>query len=154
MHALDTLLQREQNERDQAQSSLRLAEESMQRAQQQAQQLAAYRIDYQARWASEFSQGATMQILQCYRSFMQRLDQAVKQQAQLAEQAGEQVTRARSQLLQREQRLASVLKLIERQCAELQRAGRRHEQKHIDELAQRMHKGRAGDGGPTPSAWP
>ena len=68
------------------------------------QQLVAYRIDYQARWAAEFSQGATMQILLCYRSFMQRLDQAVKQQAQLAEQAGEQVARARAQLLQREQR--------------------------------------------------
>ena len=44
MHALDTLLQREQNERDHAQSLLRLAEESMQRAQQQARQLTAYRI--------------------------------------------------------------------------------------------------------------
>jgi len=154
MHALDTLLQREQNERDQAQALLRLAEESMQRAQQQARQLAAYRVDYQARWATEFSQGATMQILLCYRSFMQRLDQAVKQQTQLAEQAGAQVARAREQLLQREQRLASVLKMIERQCAELQRAGRRHEQKHNDELAQRMHQRRATDIGPLPAAWP
>ena len=154
MHALDTLLQREQNARDHAQSLLRLAEESMQRAQQQARQLTAYRIDYQVRWAAEFRQGATLQILLCYRSFMQRLDQAVKQQAQLAEQAGEQVTRAREQLLQREQRLASVLKLIERRCDELQRAGRRHEQKHVDELAQRMHQRRANDSGPLPTTWP
>lgn len=152
MHALDTLLQREQNERDHAQVLLRLAEESAQRAQQQAEQLLAYRVDYQARWTSQFAQGASMPILQCYRSFMQRLDQAVAQQAQQAELAGEQVAQARGQLLLREQRLASVLKVIERQCAELQRSSRRHEQKHIDEVAQRMHQRRLTDRDPAP--WP
>jgi flagellar FliJ protein len=152
MQSLDTLLQRETLLRDQAQMLLRQAEDAAQRAERQAGQLREYRDQYQARWASEFGRGSTMQIMLCYRSFMQRLDQAVQQQAQHSEQAQHKVVHVRQLLLQRERQLASVLKMIERQCAEQQRAGRRHEQKQIDELAQRMHQRRSGDGHALP--WP
>ncbi len=152
MSSLDTLLQRDTLQRDQAQALLRQAEDEVQRAERQATQLRRYRDEYQARWASEFGQGRTMQILLCYRSFMQRLDQAVQQQSQHTEQAQLKVQHARQLLLQRERQLASVLKMIERQCAEQQRAGRRHEQKQIDELAQRMHQRRGSDGNAPP--WP
>ncbi|MEO7852814.1 MAG: flagellar export protein FliJ [Rubrivivax sp.] len=152
MQSLDTLLQRDTQQRDQAQALLRQAEDKAHRARQQAEQLHAYRNDYRARWAGEFSQSRTMQTLLCYRSFMQRLDQAVQQQLHQTEQVEQQVRQARALLLQRERQLASVLKLIERQCAEQQRAGRRHEQKQVDELAQRMHQRRTRDGSLLP--WP
>ena len=152
MQSLDTLLQRETLQRDQAQMLLRQVEDAAQRAERQAQQLRDYRGQYQVRWASEFANGSTMQLMLCYRSFMQRLDKAVQQQAQTTEQAQHKVAHARQLLLQRERQLASVLKMIERQCAEQQRAGRRHEQKQIDEIAQRMHQRRSGDGHLQP--WP
>ncbi len=152
MQSLDTLLQRDTLQRDQAQALLRQAEDEAQRAERQARDLHDYRSQYQARWAGEFGRGSTMQTLLCYRSFMQRLDQALQQQSQHSHQVQQKVQRMRDLLLQRERQLASVLKMIERQCAELQRAGRRHEQKQIDELAQRMHQRRSSEGNALP--WP
>jgi flagellar FliJ protein len=45
---------------------------------------------------------------------------------------------ARTVLLESERRVASVRKLLDRRMAEQQQSGRQREQKHNDELAQRM----------------
>ncbi len=136
--ALQLLLQREQQQCDAAQAALRQCHDAARRAHEQHRQLLGYRGDYEARWSAQFLQGSTMDILRCYRSFMQRLDQAVALQARQAEAAEQHLAQAREKLLECERRLASVRKLIERRHAELQRAGSRREQKHSDELAQRM----------------
>ncbi|HMO47107.1 MAG TPA: flagellar export protein FliJ [Rubrivivax sp.] len=136
--ALQLLQQREQQQCDAAQAALRQCSDAARRAREQQLQLLGYRGDYEARWSAQFVQGSTIDILHCYRSFMQRLDQAVAMQARQAEAAERQLAQARQALLACERRLASVRKLIERRHAELQRAGRRREQKHSDEQAQRM----------------
>lgn len=136
--SLQLLMQREQQHCDQAQSALQRADEGARRAREQCQQLLAYRGEYEARWSAQFHRGGTMDILMCYRSFMQRLDQAVAMQTRQAELAERQRTQARQLLLDCERRLASVRKLLERHSAELARLGRQHEQKQIDEQAQRM----------------
>ena len=79
-----------------------------------------------------------MDILLCYRSFMQRLDQAVALQTRQAELAELHLAQARHELMESERRLASVRKLIERRAAEIAHAGRQREQKQTDEQAQRM----------------
>lgn len=150
MQSLHTLAQREQQARDQALAALRRAEDAAGRAREQAAQLLAYRGDYEARWTAQFNQRGTMEIVQCYRSFMQRLDQAVQLQSRQAEGAAAQVAQARAELLECERRLASVRKLIERRTAERLHAGRRQEQKHNDELAQRMRWQAAQHSGPVP----
>jgi len=132
------LMQREQQQCDQAQSALQRADESARRAQQQCEQLLAYRGEYEARWSAQFHQGGTMDILMCYRSFMQRLDQAVAMQKRQAEMAERQRLQARQVLMECERRLASVRKLLERRLAELAQLGRQREQKQTDEQAQRM----------------
>jgi len=146
LEPLQLLMQREQQLCDQAQAALRDAEQGTQRAMRQHEQLVSYRAEYEARWSRQFAQGATMDILQCYRSFMQRLDQALTQQQRQVQLAEGQREQARQQLLECERRAASVRKLIERRLAELAQHGRRRDQKLTDEQAQRLlwHAGRPG----------
>jgi flagellar FliJ protein len=138
LEPLQLLLQREQQHCEQAQAALRDADRTEQRARLQHEQLVTYRGEYEARWSRQFAQGASMDILQCYRSFMQRLDQALALQARQLQLAERQREQARQQLLDSERRAASVRKLIERRLAELAASGRRHEQKLTDEQAQRL----------------
>jgi len=138
MQSLQVLMQREQHRCDLAQSALQRAGEVARHAGEQREQLIAYRSEYQARWTGQFSRGATMDILQCYRSFMQRLDQAVAMQTRQAEQAELRLAQARRELLEAERRVASVRKLMERRVAEMAQVGRQREQKLSDEQAQRM----------------
>jgi flagellar FliJ protein len=101
MQSLRLLMQREQQQRDQAQAALRQAEDAARRASEQCEQLRAYRGEYEERWSAQFNQGGTMDILKCYRSFMQRLDQAVAMQARQAELAAAMCEQARTVLLER-----------------------------------------------------
>ncbi len=149
MSALNTLLSQAEAERNQAMAALRRAEEHVRRLRAQADQLSGYRADYQRRWAGQFSRQGTMDIVQCYQSFTQRLDEALAQQQQLTDTAQSQVPALREKLQAAEMRVASVRKLIERRQAELRHAAERHEQRQTDETAQqlRWHAGQAGRAG-------
>jgi len=137
---LQALLQHEQTLRDRALAAQGEAETVARLAHDQAAQMLAYRQEYENRWAAQFNHGGTMQIVMCYRSFMQRLDQAVRLQQHAAAQADAQLQRARSALQARERQLASVRKLVERRGAELRQGLQRREQRHNDEIAQRAHR--------------
>jgi len=136
MPALHTLLERAASERDQALAALRQADDLAGRQQAQHAQLAAYRVEYQQRWAVQFRQGGAIEIMHCYQSFMQRLDEAMAQQQRQVETAASAAQQARETLLARETRVASVRKLIERRTAEHQHATDRREQRQTDESAQ------------------
>ena len=138
MNTLKTLLQQAEGRRDQALAALRRAEELAHRAREQAQQLAGYRGQYQQRWSQQFSQHGTMDIVQCYQSFNQRLDEAIGQQNTQADSAEQQVQRLRDHLLATEVRVASVRKLMERREAERRRAAERHDQRQTDETAMQL----------------
>lgn len=138
MQSLQLLMQREQQLCDEAQAALQRADAVARRAAEQREQLAAYRSEYEARWSAQFRGGSTVQILLHYRSFMQRLDQALQLQTRQADSAQRRLAQARQDLLDCERRVASVRKLIERRGAELAQLGRRREQKLSDEQAQRM----------------
>ena len=138
LQSLQLLMQREQQQCDQAQAALQRAAETARRAREQHEQLLAYRADYEARWSAQFRGGSSMDILLHYRSFMQRLEQAVVMQQRQADAAERQQAQARQRLLDCERRAASVRKLLERRAAELAHLGRQREQKHNDEQAQRM----------------
>jgi flagellar protein FliJ len=131
------LLERTQAERDSATAALRRAEDAAARQQTQAAQLQTYRVEYQQRWSVHFGREGRPEILQCYRNFMDRLDQAVQQQDQLVVQAAAAAAEARRTLQAREQRVAAVRKLIERRLAEQQAQVAQREQRHSDETAQR-----------------
>ena len=137
MRSLQLLLQHEQRQCDEAQAVLLRADQAARRAHEQRDQLVAYRGEYEARWSAQFRSGSAVQIVLHYRSFMQRLDQAVAMQLRQAQQAEAHCAQARERLLDCERRVASVRKLMERRRAELAQAGERREQKQNDEQAQR-----------------
>lgn len=138
MHALTLLLQHEKEQRDQAAERLHRAEQAARRAREQAAQLLAYRVEYETRWAMQLRSSASMQILHCYRSFMQRLDQAVALQTRQMQAGEAALGAARQALVDADRRVAAVRKLIERRDAERRAGERRRELRLDDEIAQRV----------------
>ena len=138
MTALKTLLDHAEGARDQLLAALRRADQQAERVQAQADQLTVYRNEYQQRWAGQFSRRGAIEIVHCYQSFMQRLDEAVAQQQQQVDAATAACERLRGQLMAAEMRVASVRKLIERRVVEQRRAHDRHEQRQTDETAQQI----------------
>jgi len=134
---LVTLLGQAERERDDAVAMARRVEAAHQSAIAQAEQLAAYRGDYEARYRETFSRKAGIEQLQTYQGFMNRLSLAVDQQRQIVAQAERRVEIARQAVREQEMRVASVRKLIERRMAELRLAADRREQKQMDEFATR-----------------
>ena len=137
MQPLLLLLGQAERERDELAIACRNAAMARNTAQQQAEQLLAYRIEYEQRWAAQFRTEGQMEVVNCYRGFMARLSQAVDQQQRGAEQAAAQVEAAMLRLREAETRVAAVRKLIERRSDEARLAGERLEQKMSDEFAAR-----------------
>jgi flagellar FliJ protein len=137
LHALTTLLQQAETERDNALVLMQQAEQRAQAAQSQHEQLLAYRGQYRQRWTQQFTANSAIEIVQCYQGFGDRLEQAIAHQEQAVAQCQAQTERMRQLLAERELRVASVRKLIERRQQEQRRAEERRDQKLTDEAAQR-----------------
>ncbi|MBO9689490.1 flagellar export protein FliJ [Roseateles chitosanitabidus] len=137
LQALNVLLERAEAERDEALRFLQEAQSRASSARSQHDQLSQYRTDYTSRWTQEFTRQTTVSMLGCYQNFGQRLDQAIGQQAGIADYADQRLSAARDVLRERELRVASVRKLIERRRAEAMRSQMRQEQRATDEQAAR-----------------
>jgi len=135
--SLAILLEQNERERDQALAAQQRAQAASDAAAAQAEQLVAYRRDYEQRWNTQFRQGGHIEVVRSYHSFMARLTQAVEQQARVAEHALQMVTQAANNLRDAELKVASVRKLIERRTLELRVAAERRDQKLTDEAATR-----------------
>jgi flagellar FliJ protein len=131
-HALQMLLEREEAERDAAALAVRQSQDHMQRLQSQTAQFMQHRTDYITRWQQQFHQAGGIEIVHCYRSFMQRLDQAMSQLGLQQRQAELNLQRQRHRLVEAETRVAAI-----RTLETHERAQQRREQKQTDEAAQR-----------------
>lgn len=143
LQPLMALLAQTERERDQAWSEAQRAGQAQQDAAARAEQLIVYRREYEQRWNSQFKIEGRIELLHCYRGFMDRLSQALEQQQRIAAHAQAQLERARATLAEHELRVASVRKLIERRRQELRLSADRIEQKQTDEFGSRMHWGAA-----------
>jgi len=141
------LLERTQAERDAALADAHRAQMAAGRQRAQAAQLQTYRVEYQQRWTTQFGREGRPEIVQCYRSFMDRLDDAVRQQDVLLAQAEIAAEQAQALVVWRERRVGAVRKLIDRRLAEAQLLTTRRDQRASDELAQRhSQRGPLGSG--------
>lgn len=138
LKTLATVLEHAQAERDRAAAAWRQAEAAARSAQGQADTLNTYRGEYEQRWTGRFQQEGSAQLLHCYQGFAGRLDQAITLQSQSAVQAAQRLNQARELLLEREQRVAAITKLIERRRRELAHMAARREQHQVDETAARL----------------
>ena len=134
---LMALLGQAERERDAARAGMQRAMEAHQAALVQADQLVAYRGEYEARFREQFSRKSSIDILQCYQGFSARLGQAIDQQQHIAGHAALKLEQSRENLRDQELRVASVRKLLERRVTELRQMADRRDQKQTDEFAAR-----------------
>jgi flagellar FliJ protein len=137
MQPLQALLAQAERERDEAWGQAQRASERHASAAAQADELLAYRREYEQRWHEQFKTGGHMDLVHCYRSFMERLSHALEQQHRVVQQAAQHVEQTRAQLQEQEVRVASVRKLMERRQRELLHTAQRQEQKQTDEFGAR-----------------
>ncbi|HET6599650.1 MAG TPA: flagellar FliJ family protein [Burkholderiaceae bacterium] len=144
---LATLLEQCERDRDLAQAAQQRALTASRAAHAQAEQLVDYRRDYEQRWSEQFRREGSIELLRCYQGFMERLTQAVDQQAGVAQFNEQQLAQAATVLRAAEVRCASVRRLIERRSLELRNADERRDQKQNDELAARIAQATASANG-------
>ena len=137
MQPLTILLGQTERQRDAAIAEHRRLQASSEAASAQAEQLRAYRREYEQRWGAQFSREGHIELVRCYHAFMQRLSLAVDQQTRAAQHAAQQVERALVMLREIEVRCASQRKLIERRTIEHRLDSERRDQKLNDEQASR-----------------
>ncbi len=137
LQPLMALLTQTEAERDAVRADEQRARAAHQAAAAQAEQLVAYRRDYEQRWGARFSTAGHIELLQSYHGFMTRLTQAVEHQQRVVAHAAATLERAGAVLVEQEMRVASVRKLIERRVHEVQNQAQRREQRQLDELAAR-----------------
>ena len=137
LQPLRFLIAQAERQRDEALGELMKAERVRRAAAAKAEDLVSYRRDYEQRWSAQFCREGQIELVRCYQGFMERLSQAVDQQAHAAAQAVLQVERATALVRGHEMRAAGLLKLMARR----QRAGRidaeRGEQRQSDDRAAR-----------------
>ena len=151
LHTLGILLDKVATERDEAKAQLGQCIARAEAARVQAGELRNYRSDYEQRWGQRFTQGGTMDLLNCYQNFSGKLEEAIVSQGNLAAHADQRVEAARTRLLALEMRVAAIQKLIERRQAEIQHQQQRQEQKATDEFAARIARTQVQqDGSPKP----
>jgi flagellar FliJ protein len=142
-----TLLGQAERERDELAVACQRVTAAQRTAAMQLEQLVTYRREYEKRWAHQFRTDGRMELVNCYRGFMERLTQAVEQQRRVAMQADAEFEQAKLALRDGEIRVASVRKLIERRVADVRVAVDRREQKASDEFASRATWNLQGAGG-------
>jgi flagellar FliJ protein len=137
LQPLAFLLSQAERQRYDALAEQLKAETARRAAQAQAEQLIAYRREYEQRWSAEFCREGKIELVRCYQGFVHRLTQAVEQQERAAAHAALQVEHAEAVLRGVELRVAGLKKLIERRLRQSEANDARLEQKESDDRAVR-----------------
>ena len=137
LQALALLLAQAERQRDDAFAERIKAQTAQRAAAAQAEQLVAYRREYEQRWSEQFCREGRIELVRCYQGFIERLTQAVEQQERIAAHAAAEVERAEAIVRGHEVRAASLKKLIERRLREGEANDARNEQRESDDRAVR-----------------
>ena len=137
LKALALLLAQAERQRDEALAEQFRAESARRAAVAQAEQLIAYRRDYEQRWKAEFCRDGKIELVRCYQGFVDRLTHAVEQQERVAGHAAVQAERAEAIMRGHELRAAALRKLVERRLRQSELAAARLAQKESDDHAVR-----------------
>lgn len=139
---LELLKDKEVQERDRRHAKAAALQARRAQLQAQSEQLQTYQRHYEAHWQLQFKTGASPQVLQYYRQFVERLDAALAQQAHTIRHVTALLEQAQTDAIQQEIRVAGIDKLIERRAQDALRRERRMEQRSDDEWAQRASRTR------------
>jgi flagellar protein FliJ len=136
---LNVLLDSEEEARDQALLRFQDAQRKAADAEHVRRQLDDHRREYVERWAQQFRQQGTIELVQCYQTFMHKLDDALSQQTLVAQRADQHAEALRDAVQACEVRVACVQRLIERREKTALQSAEKMAQRHTDEAAQRAH---------------
>lgn len=148
LQPLAFLLSQAERQRYDALAEQLKAETAKRAAEAQAEQLVAYRREYEQRWSAEFCREGKIELVRCYQGFIHRLTQAVEQQERAAAHAAVQAERAEAIVRGHELRAAGLKKLVERRLRESEAHSARLEQKESDDRAVRASWNRLTAPGP------
>ncbi len=137
LRSLQMLLAQAEAQRDEALAEQMKLEAARRASVSQAEQLVAYRREYEQRWSAEFCREGKIELVRCYQGFIDRLTQAVEQQERIAVHAAGQAERAAAIVRGLDVRAAALKKLVERRVQEGRRVAAGLEQKQSDEHAAR-----------------
>lgn len=150
LQPLRLLLAQAERQRDEALADQSRAETLRRSAVAQAEDLVVYRREYEQRWSAQFCREGQIELVRCYQGFMERLSQAVDQQARAAAQAAVQVEHISALVRSHDMRAAGLKKLIGRRVQEAARQVERGEQAQSDERAARATWTQMNQGGFSP----
>lgn len=125
------------SERDAA-LALGQAQQKLLQSETQLHDLQCYLSDYQQQWLTSGRQGVSGQWMVNYQRFLGQLDTAIEQQNRSVEWNRANLSKVRERWQQSHMRLEGLRKLVARYQDEARRVADAREQKHFDELAQRM----------------
>jgi flagellar FliJ protein len=129
----------ERGERDSAARAL-AAEQRVVEARQRLQELQRYRAEYRASLDGRTAAGIGTVALRDFQAFLGRLDEAIRQQAQIVGRAETERDFERSRWLDAAKQVKAVATVAERWQLEERRETQRHEQREIDERAGARHR--------------
>ncbi|MBA4175215.1 MAG: flagellar export protein FliJ [Leptothrix sp. (in: Bacteria)] len=138
--ALNTLLEHAERQRDETLIALLQTEALLRSLAMQAEQLLAYRDEYRQRNPALGGRSAGIEALRCHQDFVQRLDQAMQQQAGQVQGAEARCAVLRGELMAQELRVASVRKLMDRRGQQARVHADRMEQRRSDDAAQNQYR--------------
>ncbi len=109
-------------------------------AQLQLEQLESYAVETAARWAPSARAQPSLESIQHYYQFMDKLQQAIALQSKVVAGIGVEVAQARQVLMQAELRIASLRQVLDLRMAALAREQAVRDQKQTDEFAAMAHR--------------
>jgi flagellar FliJ protein len=145
---LKTAQQLYENDERRKAEMLAASERQLQESEAKLTELKTYRADYQRDFARRAGAGMSAVAARDFQGFIARLDEAVRQQAELVMKARAQRAELLSKWRGAAQRSAVVDRVVERDKTDERRALERREQNESDERAQRawttekQHRGR------------
>lgn len=131
--------------RDEARHVLQEAQAVQQAAQAQLHQLQDYSRETEQRWGMQADTRVQPEVMYHHYQFMDRLGHAAGLQTSVVGDQSARVENARRGLMQAEQRLSSLRKVVEQRRRELELAQARMDQKQTDERAAMQYSRRVQD---------
>lgn len=129
-------LMRERSDEATRQLGRLIAEE--QNARSRLEMLEQYRAEYAERLRTAVSEGLTVQIINNYREFLERIDSAIEQQSEQVQRSQHNTQRGKQHWQQQNTRMKAIDTLSVRHDARIRDQDNKQEQKLLDEFSARQ----------------
>lgn len=132
---LDLLYKLESDKEESLRLNYVQAQQNLTSNQQKLQGLNDFRLEYSQQLHTRAKQGLSCETIQQYNAFINKIEEAIKQQASTVNTAKQVVEQRRKLWLAQQAKTKAIAKLIEKKAYEKQQRENKAEQKMLDEFA-------------------